>query len=543
MTKNNHNALIVEDNSSDKKLLQGLLRKDKTYTFNIDTASSMRETLPLLKENTYSIILSDLNLGDSKDLDTLKTIRRLAPNSPVIVITGEYDGEQGLSAVSSGAHDFLQKGKFDANLLNKSISYAIERNIVEKNYQKSKESHEKLIETLPIGIINLSAEGVITLANPVIVDMLKTPPSDLISMSIYDLIPSDLEKKVLKKQLQIMQKANNQTYQYNGKRLLNNGESIDVHSVFTGYEDQTNGTIAFTVLMTDITQQIKNDSEKKHLEAQLLQAQKMESIGTLAAGVAHEINTPIQFIGDNTLFIKDSIYNLFLLLKEYENTLKSIETENPTLNLKSFVEHIQEVIEDIDIDFLKDEMPTALTQSMEGVTRVTNIVKAMKDFSHQGSEDMALESINKAIESTIVISKNEWKYCANLTTDLADTLPLTKCHIGEIKQVILNLIVNASHAIQDHYEGSREQGLISIVTTSDDKNITIKVSDDGAGIPENIQGKVFDHFFTTKEVGVGTGQGLSMAYQTITIKHKGNITLESTPGEGTTFTLTIPLIS
>ncbi|MGL1903609.1 MAG: ATP-binding protein [Fibrobacterales bacterium] len=534
--------LILEDNPVDLSLLRGLVHNITSLDCTIETAKTLQEALTHITETTFDIILSDLNLPDSKGLDTLNKLTTNTDDTPIIVITGEFGGDIGIKAVSAGAQDYLSKGKFDVTLLEKSITYAIERKQVSLQYNKSEEHHKKLIDSLPIGIMNLDNNGHILFANPQMFTILKTPPPQMVGKSIFDFMPSDFEKKMLQKQFDIMQNSKNPSYNYSGKRITKEKKEISVNCSITGYEFKESGIRHFTVLTEDVTHKQKSEDEKKRLESQLLQSQKMESIGTLAAGVAHEINTPIQFIGDNTLFIKDSIYNVFLLLREYENTVKEIVQLFPDHeSITKLEEHLEQTAEEIDIDFLKNEMPTALTQSMEGVSRVTNIVKAMKDFSHSGSENMALESVNSAIESTIVIAKNEWKYCADLETTLSDSLPLVKCYIGEIKQVILNLIINASHAIIERFKGTHEKGFITVSTSATETHIVIVITDNGSGIPEEIQDKVFDHFFTTKEVGVGTGQGLSMAYQTITAKHKGSIGLKSIPGEGTTFTIKLPL--
>jgi len=281
------------------------------------------------------------------------------------------------------------------------------------------------------------------------------------------------------------------------------------------------------------------ENEKNTLQKELTQAQKLESIGTLAAGVAHEINTPIQFIANNTGFIKKAVSKLLELINEYRGLLSRCDSGE---NTNQAIEESQRLEKKAKFYFFEAEIPRALSQSEEGLERVTNIVKAMKDFSHMGSEEMSLEDINKAIESTITISRNEWKYVAEIKTELDLALPMVKCSIGDIKQVILNLIVNAAHTIKDALENSEDKlGTITIRTYKEDSSVFILVSDTGTGIPEGAQAKVFDHFFTTKEVGKGTGQGLSMAYQTIVEKHKGNLSFETENGKGTTFIIQLPI--
>ncbi|MEV6493173.1 ATP-binding protein, partial [Actinoplanes sp. NPDC051633] len=202
---------------------------------------------------------------------------------------------------------------------------------------------------------------------------------------------------------------------------------------------------------------------------------------------------------------------------------------------------IAELLRDIDADFLIAEVPTALVESLEGLERVAQIVRAMKDFSHPGQGRSNVD-INRAVESTAQVARNEWKYYAELSLDLADDVGLVPCYEGELKQVVLNLIVNAAHAIEaaGHREGGG-LGNIRIRTTRGQDLVEIAVSDDGTGMSEATQQRIFDPFFTTKEVGKGTGQGLSMAYSSIVQKHGGSIRVESSPGAGTTFTICLPV--
>ncbi|MCW8943551.1 MAG: ATP-binding protein [Sedimenticola sp.] len=289
----------------------------------------------------------------------------------------------------------------------------------------------------------------------------------------------------------------------------------------------------------DITERKLESAKTEQLERELLRAQKLESIGTLAAGVAHEINTPIQFIRDNTIFIKENVSELIEYINKQNRMIIDIADDNQHSVLK---EHLKLLEEEYDFEFIREELPISADQSLEGIDRVAEIVSAMKGFSHMGSENLTEEDINKAIESTIAVSRNEWKYIAEMQTDLDSSLPLVCCYIGEIKQVILNIIINAAHAIQNiQTETDLISRVIHISTYRENDSIVICIKDNGSGIPTHIQDKIFDPFFTTKEVGKGTGQGLSLAYQTITEKHQGRLTFDSQDGVGTSFYITLPL--
>jgi PAS domain S-box-containing protein len=303
--------------------------------------------------------------------------------------------------------------------------------------------------------------------------------------------------------------------------------------------DGTGRLMGYRGVDRDITDSIREEEKRTILEKELQVSQKLEAVGTLAAGIAHEINTPIQFIGDNITFLYDSMKDLFKgfhCLKEMVSGL-----DDGTGTLKKRIHGIEEAC---DLEFLETEIPQALDQSREGVERVSAIVRTMKDFSHMGCGDLAVEDLNKAIETTITISQNEWKYVAEMKTDLDSALPPVSCFIGDIKQVILNLILNAAHTIQDALTARNEAlGCITIRTYVHGSSAVIEIADTGMGIDDKNRDRVFEHFFTTKDVGRGTGQGLPMAYHTIVEKHKGEIGFTTEMGKGTTFCVKIPITS
>jgi signal transduction histidine kinase len=278
--------------------------------------------------------------------------------------------------------------------------------------------------------------------------------------------------------------------------------------------------------------------EHKKTEGVFCRKKKLEAIGTLASGIAHEINTPIHFIGCNMEFIENGIKKLLDVIYGYRNIMESSCSYSMGQKMLESMEIIEKQAK---LQKLEKELPLAIQQSQEGVNRVASIISAMKDFSYTGSEEMLEEDINKAIESTITISRNEWKYVADLKSEFDPVLPRVNCYIGDIKQVVLNLIVNAAHAISDCIDKEKsEKGLITVKTSKLDNHVLISVSDTGSGIPEAVRNKIFLPFFTTK-VGKGTGQGLSIAYTMIVEKHKGELTFQSEIGKGTTFLIELPI--
>lgn len=285
---------------------------------------------------------------------------------------------------------------------------------------------------------------------------------------------------------------------------------------------------SLTLFLRDVT-------EENAIERKLSQAQKLESIGQLAAGIAHEINTPTQFVGDNTKFLSESFNDLDELLS------RLIELTNDEQESVS-AEVIRAALQKADADYLREEVPSALEQSLDGIQRISNIVRAMKEFSHPASKD-ADTNINRAIQSTVTVASNEWKYVAEVELDLADDMPTIHCNAGQLNQVVLNMLVNAAHALAESNNGGDEGGLgrIAIKTSHSNLCAEIQISDNGSGMPEDVKARIFEPFFTTKEVGRGTGQGLSIAYDVIVNKHDGTIAVESEPGKGTTFTIRLPI--
>ncbi|GAB4560363.1 MAG: hypothetical protein Kow0047_06910 [Anaerolineae bacterium] len=277
-------------------------------------------------------------------------------------------------------------------------------------------------------------------------------------------------------------------------------------------------------------------TERVALEAQLRQAQKLESIGRLAAGIAHEINTPAQYVGDNLRFLQESFTHLARAIEQYRARLNDGVPEDAPGKPAP-------IEQDDDLAFILEEIPQALAQSLEGIQHISRIVGAMKEFSHPGVQTATAIDINKAIESTLIISRNEWKYVADVQLDLADDLPPVTCQPGEINQAILNIIVNAAHAIAEARQrnGSSHKGTISVSTRRVDDRVEIRIRDTGTGIPEAIRDRIFEPFFTPKDVGKGTGQGLAIAYHFIVEKHGGSIDFESEEGVGTTFIIQLPI--
>ena len=349
--------------------------------------------------------------------------------------------------------------------------------------------------------------------------------------------------------LDLLNDANQQIMRNNWKRRMQGQE--------TSYEvawQKRDGSQAFTLVsgkprwdrqgnFTGSIALITNITERKVLEGQLLQAQKLEAIGQLAAGIAHEINTPTQYVSDNTRFLSDSFADLTRVVVQYMSLAEQVKALAPREPaLVQALAQAEALYRDIDGDYLLEEVPKAIEQTLEGLNRISTIVRSMKEFAHPGPDAKSPVDLNRAIENTITVAKNEWKYVAEVTTDLDPDLPPVPCMLGQINQVILNIIVNAAQAIEEvfHRDGDRK-GQVKISTRQVDDAVEVRIADTGPGIPKTVSEHVFDPFFTTKPPGKGTGQGLAIAYRVVVDKHGGNLSFFSEEGQGATFVIRLPL--
>ena len=281
---------------------------------------------------------------------------------------------------------------------------------------------------------------------------------------------------------------------------------------------------------------IQDITEKRQLELELRLAQKLESVGQLAAGIAHEINTPLQYISDSVGFVKNSFVELSELLQDIDTQLRDAadrEQIDPHL-----LGRLADAREAADAEYLLERIPAALTRSLDGLQRIAELVGAMRTFAHPPTTVTAPVDINEALKTTLVVAANEYRHVAEVTCDLGE-IPLVQGNAGDLNQVFLNLIVNASHAIVEHVGDTGEHGSIHISTSAHDDAIAITITDTGGGIPAEIAERVFDPFFTTKDVGHGTGQGLAIS-RTIVERHGGHIIFRTVPGHGTTFVIRLP---
>jgi signal transduction histidine kinase/DNA-binding NarL/FixJ family response regulator len=551
MTDTLTRILLVEDNSLDVRLLREMLNEQTLYKFALAEVGFMSEAERHLATNAVDVIVLDLGLPDAQGTEAVRRARAAAPGTPLVVLTGCDDESIADMALQEGAQDFLVKGTIEAPELVRAIRYATQRMKTEIEMQKAqnevetasrvkgellaelKAAHaetELFLRSIPSILIGLDVRGCITRWNLTATNTFSVDDRSVQGRAIEDCgirwLNPDMKGEIARwLGTETSYRCDNLPYEREGEtRLL----GLNVLPILTESDSPT----GFIITGADVT-------ERMGLELQLRQAQKLEAIGQLAAGIAHEINTPTQFVGHNIRFLKDSWDSI----AEFLNFCGTVRAECATGPVPP--EHLQqfsELHQKCDLEYLLKHIPDAIDNSLEGVSRVAKIVKGFKEFSHPGSEGKRVINLNQAIETTISVSRHEWKYCADLVTAFDADLPLVPCLVGEFNQVILNLIINSSHAIGSVVEKNGQgKGTITISTRRDGEWARIAVADTGAGIPVEIRSRVFEPFFTTKEVGKGTGQGLALAHAAIVNRHHGQLWFESELGQGTTFFIRLPL--
>lgn len=393
--------------------------------------------------------------------------------------------------------------------------------------RSAEERYRDLFHRSPAGILRARHDGRIVDCNAAAARMLGfDAPADLIGTSMIDRYPDPAARAALLERVASARIISD----LERPLLRKDGGSIWVLSTVTMI-DAGDGDPTYDSTMIDVT-------DKKQLEQALAHAQKLEAVGSLAAGIAHEINTPVQFVSDNTQFLKEAFQSATTMVADTDRLVASVLATDPT---HAVAEEIASARAAADWDYIVTEAPKALAQMQEGLARVAKIVAAMRAFSRvEQTGDVTSADMNMALDTTLTIARNEFKYVADVHTDYG-ALPPVACRLGDMNQVFLSLIVNAAHAIDDVVRGTDVRGRIDIRTRYQDGWVSIEVADTGAGIPTHLRDKVFNPFFTTKDVGGGTGQSLALARTIVVDGHGGMLTFESEAGKGTTFCIRLPV--
>jgi signal transduction histidine kinase len=291
------------------------------------------------------------------------------------------------------------------------------------------------------------------------------------------------------------------------------------------------------LILLDVTAAKEDEEERRRMELELRLSQKLEAVGQLAAGIAHEINTPVQFVGDTIRFLDDAFTDLSGLIEAYgavRDVVAALGTEEAVLARLAAAE------ETADLEYLRERVPAALARARDGTERVATIVRAIRDFAHPPTTVKAPVDVNQALANTLIVAANEYKYVADVECEYGE-LPPVVANAGDLNQVFLNLVVNAAQAIEDRVGDGGDRGTISIATAVEGERVVVSIADTGVGIAPEVAGRVFDPFFTTKEVGRGTGQGLAISHTIVNERHAGSLTFASRVGEGTTFFVRLPI--
>jgi PAS domain S-box-containing protein len=379
-------------------------------------------------------------------------------------------------------------------------------------------------------MVRIDLDGRVAEANPSFGNMLGSGTDPLVDRMFLDLVQSeDVDR--LRDGLAALAGGGGSGEWRGACRLRHQaGDTVFARAGLALVRDPHQRPLFIIAVVEDVTEQILLEIELRH-------AQKLESVGRLAAGVAHEINTPIQFVGDNVTFLGSAVTDLLTLCRSYRYLCDKAmggQLQPDDLAGLEYAEHTA------DLAYIRDNVPAAIAATQDGVSRVANIVRSMKAFAHPDRGERSLADINAALQSTLTVASNELKHVADVEVDLGP-LPAISCFLSDLNQVFLNLLVNAAHAVADVVGDSGSRGVVRVRSFLKDDQVVIAVSDTGTGIPAAIQARIFDPFFTTKEVGRGTGQGLALARAVVVDEHGGTLTFDTEPGRGTTFYVSLPI--
>ncbi len=511
--------LIVDDNAADRELVSRMLGPQ----FNVIEAPDVARGLAVFEREKPDCVLLDHHLPGVVGLDGLTEFIRA--HAVVIMVSGADGAELPPEAFKRGARDFIRKSTLTQPILLRIIMREHERRRLELALHATQLRFDEVAARIAEVLWVRSLDGEFLYLSPSF-EQIWGRPREGMTLALWEgfVHPEDraLGREARKKW------AVAGEYELEYRIVRPDGQIRRIRN--RAYPIFENGALArYGGITRDVTQE-------NRLQQELRLAQKLEAIGQLAAGVAHEINTPAQYVSDNVTFLSEALATLLPLLKSVAGLPKTGHEVMPAQ-----IDGLRALAEATDLDYLLIELPTALEQTATGVGQIKKIVKAMKEFSHPADDVKAID-LNQVVETTLTVAKNEWKYVADVTLDLAPDLPAVACNPSEINQVLLNLIVNAAHAISDMAGGdTKNKGEIKISTRADGADVVITVADTGCGIPDAIRDKIYDPFFTTKAVGKGTGQGLAIAHRIIRERHRGTIECESTVGKGTRFVIRLPV--
>ena len=520
--------LVADDDAIFREVASDLVM---SWGYNCITAVDGSAALHILEQETPpTIAVIDWLMPGITGTEICRRMRAGRPGQYIyfILVSGRDGRQDSVEGLRSGADTYITK-PLDADELRAKLEIAIRILTMEESLRDLNAETELFINSVPSILVGTDVEGRISRWNSGATEAFGLSRESVAGLTLDACGAWANESNLAQEVREVMSTG---VVRYKTVPFTREGTprlaGLTVHPV----RSHVGATAGSVIVGADIT-------EKRLQEDHLRQAQKLEAIGQLAAGIAHEINTPTQFVSDNIAFLKDSwsrvqeVLGFIRGLRHYgDPDAKGITEED--------IGEFKKLEEKLDLDYLVREVPQAIDDAEAGLRRTSSIVRAMKEFSHPGPDQKAPADINAAIQTTITVSRSEWKYVAEVKTDLDPELPRVTCVIGQLNQVVLNIIVNAAHAIAEAAVGGA-MGNIEIRTRRSGEGAEISISDSGKGIPEEIRARVFEPFFTTKDVGKGTGQGLALAHTAIVKEHQGRIWFESVVGSGTTFFLWLPL--
>lgn len=526
-------VLIADDMRVERMILKAHLSK---WGYDvIETDGGEAALKELLKPDGPQMAILDWVMPGMTGPEVVRIVRAQRKNAYVycILVTALGSKADIIEGLQAGADDYVTK-PVNADELQVRLNGA-QRLIGALEAQRLSElKMQALLDSAGDAILITNPDGVIESANPHASRLFAGGAEDLSGKSVLNFIDDAAVQEIFAEHLIAVSELGAELQSQSRRREVSvkrgdGGTSVVAIKVSRLNPDDPS---QLSIFMTDIT-------EQKRLEVKVQHTNKLEAVGQLAAGIAHEINTPIQFVGDSVGFARESADQLLQLIELYDKTLDNLP--DGVVSEDSW-ESIDDLREDADIEFLQQQLPLSFNRAGEGLARIAKIVRAMKEFSRRDEVlEMKNASIEEGLQSTLVVAQNEYRYVADVE-EYYDDLPPVRCNLGDLNQVFLNLIVNASHAIADKI-GFRpqEKGIIRVKTYRENDVAVVEIGDTGNGIPSHLHERIFEPFFTTKEVGRGSGQGLAISHSIVVDKHKGQLSFETQEGVGTTFYIRLPI--
>jgi signal transduction histidine kinase/HPt (histidine-containing phosphotransfer) domain-containing protein len=521
--------LLADDDAVTRKRMTRLLIE---AGYEVDAVADGITALDKMTQRYYPILVTDWEMPGMDGIDLCKAVRNLQLDGYVytLLLTGRDAKDNVIAGLEAGADDYLVKPVHEPELIAR-LNAGRRILALEHSLRASGDRNRLLIENTSAVPWELDRDScrIIYLAPQMQAVFAVAADRVPASASFPDLLHPD-DRDAFRQFIKRAARTDAGGKDYIDSRIVTAGNATRYVRSFVAAQPNRVSMQCVCGISVDVTQQ-------KNLELERVQAQKLESVGRLAAGVAHEINTPVQFVSDNVDFVRTSMTEVAVVIQAYRDLKLAVQSAGDIATAAQFAEDAEKAA---DLNYIMDNVPSALVSSLEGLGRIATIVRSMKEFAHPDQAQQSLADLNQAIRSTLVIANNEYKYVAELDAQFAD-LPPVPCYLGEINQVVLNLLVNASHAIADVVKDSGRRGKITVRTRLDGNEVEISIGDTGTGIPEAARDKIFDPFFTTKVVGKGTGQGLAIAHSVIVNKHGGTLRFETECGKGTTFFIRLPI--